>query len=283
MKKYHIPTAPVRGLRPTWTAALEYLETAPIPIVVKADGLALGKGVIDRPDPARGGGGRPGHDGGQGLRRERQPRGHRGVSAPGPEVSVLSFTDGKTVVPMVSSMDHKRAGDGDTGPNTGGMGTVAPNPYYTDEIAQVCMDDHLPAHHARHERRGPPLQGVPLLRPHAHCRTGPRSSNTTAVSATRRPRWCCPCWRATCSPSCRPCANGTLAETEVKFPGPARLLRGAGLRGAIPRSTRRASPSLCPEDAGRPGALRRRGQAGGRRAHNRRRPGPGGYGPGGTP
>ena len=58
----------------------------------------------------------------------------------GPEVSVLSFTDGKTVVPMVSSMDHKRAGDGDLGPNTGGMGTVAPNPYYTEEIARECMD-----------------------------------------------------------------------------------------------------------------------------------------------
>ena len=86
----------------------------------------------------------------------------------GPEVSVLSFTDGKVVVPMVSSMDHKRIGDGDTGPNTGGMGTVAPNPYYTDEIARVCMDTiFLPTMRA-HERRGAHLQGVPLLRPHAH-------------------------------------------------------------------------------------------------------------------
>ena len=85
----------------------------------------------------------------------------------GPEVSVLSFTDGNVVIPMVSSMDHKRIGDGDTGPNTGGMGTIAPNPYYTDEIAKTLHGDDLPAHHARHERRGPHLQGLPLLRPDA--------------------------------------------------------------------------------------------------------------------
>ena len=124
MKKYHIPT------------------------VVKADGLALGKGVTVA------------------MTREEAEEAVRacmedkifGESGShivieefltGPEVSVLSFTDGNVVIPMVSSMDHKRIGDGDTGPNTGGMGTIAPNPYYTDEIAKTCMETiFLPTMHA---------------------------------------------------------------------------------------------------------------------------------------
>ncbi len=139
MKKYNIPTASYEVFD-DMDAALEYLKTAPIPTVIKADGLALGKGVIIA------------------MTREeacdavRSMMGDRvfGKSGDhivieefltGPEVSVLSFTDGKTVVPMVSSMDHKRAGDGDTGLNTGGMGTVAPNPYYTPEIAARCMEE----------------------------------------------------------------------------------------------------------------------------------------------
>ena len=121
----------------------------------------------------------------------------------GPEVSVLSFTDGKVVVPMVSSMDHKRIGDGDTGPNTGRHGHRAPNPYYTDEIAQVCMDTiFLPTMRAMNAEgrtfKGCLYFGLMLTE------KGPKSLNTTAVSATRRPRWSSPCWRATCSPSWRP-------------------------------------------------------------------------------
>ena len=138
MKKYGIPTAEYEVFENA-SDAIKYLETAPVPTVIKADGLALGKGVI--------------------IAQTRQEAvlavrsimedkvfgasGNKIVIEEfltGPEVSVLSFTDGKTVVPMVSSMDHKRAGDGDTGLNTGGMGTVAPNPYYTDEIAKICMD-----------------------------------------------------------------------------------------------------------------------------------------------
>ena len=139
MKKYGIPTASYEVFD-DMQAALAYLETAPIPTVIKADGLALGKGVIIAMtrDEAR-----------EAVRSMMEDKvfGASGDHVvieeflTGPEVSVLSFTDGKCVVPMVSSMDHKRAGDNDTGLNTGGMGTVAPNPYYTEEIAKQCMEE----------------------------------------------------------------------------------------------------------------------------------------------
>ncbi|MCQ2424495.1 MAG: phosphoribosylamine--glycine ligase, partial [Clostridia bacterium] len=119
--------------------ALAYLETAPIPTVVKADGLALGKGVIIAMtrDEAKAAVVSMMQDKAFGKSGD-----HIVIEEflEGPEVSVLSFTDGETVVPMVSSMDHKRAVDGDTGLNTGGMGTIAPNPYYTEDIAKDCME-----------------------------------------------------------------------------------------------------------------------------------------------
>ena len=138
MKKYNIPTAAYEVFS-DMDKAFKYLETAPIPTVIKADGLALGKGVIiaETRDEAV-----------SAVKSMMQDTvfGTSGDNIvieeflTGPEVSVLSFTDGKTVVPMVSSMDHKRAGDGDTGLNTGGMGTVAPNPYYTKDIEKECME-----------------------------------------------------------------------------------------------------------------------------------------------
>ena len=138
MKQYGIPTARYEVFTDL-EAALRYVETCPIPTVVKADGLALGKGVIiaQTREAAR-----------DALHSMMEDKvfGQAGSQVvieeflTGPEVSVLSFTDGETIIPMVSSMDHKRALDGDEGLNTGGMGTVAPNPYYTPEIAQVCMD-----------------------------------------------------------------------------------------------------------------------------------------------
>ncbi len=138
MKKYNIPTAEYEVFSDL-DAALKYLDTAPIPTVIKADGLALGKGVIiaETRDDAK-----------EAVRSMMEDKifGESGSNVvieeflTGPEVSVLSFTDGKTVVPMVSSMDHKRALDGDKGLNTGGMGTIAPNPYYTEAIAQECME-----------------------------------------------------------------------------------------------------------------------------------------------
>ena len=138
MKKYGIPSAAYEVFDNP-ESALSYLETAPLPAVIKADGLALGKGVIiaETREAAK-----------RAVRdiMEDKVFGKSGEKIvieeflTGPEVSVLSFTDGETVVPMVSSMDHKRALDGDKGLNTGGMGTIAPNPYYTPEIAKQCME-----------------------------------------------------------------------------------------------------------------------------------------------
>lgn len=138
MKKYNIPTAEYEVFD-DMEKALSYLDTAPIPTVIKADGLALGKGVIiaNTREEAK-----------AAVVSMMQDKmfGKSGDNIvieeflTGPEVSVLSFTDGKTVVPMVSSMDHKRAKDNDEGLNTGGMGTVAPNPYYTKSVADECMN-----------------------------------------------------------------------------------------------------------------------------------------------
>lgn len=138
MKKYGIPTAESEEFSSA-EEAVAYLKTAPYPAVIKADGLALGKGVIIAQN----------FEEAQAAVKEIMCDKVFGASGnkilieeflTGPEVSVLSFTDGKTIVPMVSSMDHKRALDGDTGLNTGGMGTVAPNPYYTQKVARECMD-----------------------------------------------------------------------------------------------------------------------------------------------
>ena len=138
MKKYGIPTAEYEVFS-DMESALSYLDTASIPVVVKADGLALGKGVIiaTTREEAK--------DAVKSMMLDKV-FGESGSNVvieeflTGPEVSVLSFTDGKTLVPMVSSMDHKRAKDNDEGLNTGGMGTIAPNPYYTDEVAKECME-----------------------------------------------------------------------------------------------------------------------------------------------
>lgn len=157
MKRYGIPTAKYETFD-RLADALTYLETAPIPTVVKADGLALGKGVViaNTREEAKN------------AVTEMMANGRFGRSGErvvieefltGPEISVLSFTDGHTVIPMVSSMDHKRAGEGDTGLNTGGMGTLAPNPCYTPAVAEVCMNSiFLPTIRAMREE-GRPFKG----------------------------------------------------------------------------------------------------------------------------
>lgn len=139
MQKYNIPTAEYKVFDNA-EEAIEYIkERNEFPTVIKADGLALGKGVIipENLDDAI-----------AGVKEIMEDKifGASGNNIvveeflTGPEVSVLAFTDGKCVKPMVSSMDHKRALDGDKGLNTGGMGTVSPNPYYTQEVAKECMD-----------------------------------------------------------------------------------------------------------------------------------------------
>ncbi len=139
MKKYNIPTAKYEVFESS-EKAIEYVKNSKLPIVIKADGLALGKGVTIAETL---------EDAINAVKSAMEDKifGESGNNLvieeflTGPEVSVLCFTDGKTIKPMVSSMDHKRIGDGDVGPNTGGMGTVAPNPYYTDDIAKRCMEE----------------------------------------------------------------------------------------------------------------------------------------------
>ena len=138
MKKYAIPTARYEVFDNP-DDALAYLRTASFPIVVKADGLALGKGVLIPQNLAEA------EEAVKSIMEDKVfgASGNEIVVEEfltGPEVSVLAFTDGTAIAPMVSSMDHKRAGEGDTGLNTGGMGTIAPNPCYTPEMAQRCMD-----------------------------------------------------------------------------------------------------------------------------------------------
>lgn len=138
MKKYNIPTAAYQTFD-DMKKALEYVDSSPVPTVIKADGLALGKGVVIAQT----------RDEAKAAVIEMMQDKKFGASGDkivveefleGPEISVLSFTDGTTIIPMISSMDHKRSGDNDTGLNTGGMGTVAPNPYYSEAVAEECME-----------------------------------------------------------------------------------------------------------------------------------------------
>ncbi|MET0017376.1 phosphoribosylamine--glycine ligase [Oscillibacter sp.] len=157
MKKYSIPTADYAVFSDP-KAALVYLKTAKYPTVVKADGLALGKGVLIPQTYAEA-------ESAVKAIMEDKVFGASGNEIvieeflTGPEVSVLAFTDGTAIAPMVSSMDHKRAGDGDTGPNTGGMGTIAPNPCYTPEIAELCMQTIFQPTLAAMRAEGCPFKG----------------------------------------------------------------------------------------------------------------------------
>ena len=158
MKKYNIPTAASETFTDA-EKAIAYLKNADYPAVIKADGLAAGKGAVIVND----------FNEAEKTVREIMVDKVFGASGnrilveeflTGPEVSVLSFTDGKTIIPMVSSMDHKRAHDNDEGLNTGGMGTVAPNPYYTEEIAARCMKEIFLPTVAALKAEGRPFHGV---------------------------------------------------------------------------------------------------------------------------
>ena len=195
MKTYGIPTAAYEVFDDA-AKALEYVKTAALPLVVKADGLALGKGVlicetreqaIDAVDSIMNDH-KFGKSGDQIVVEE---------FLTGPEVSVLCFTDGEALAPMVSSMDHKRAHDGDKGLNTGGMGTVAPNPYYTDEVATVCMDTiFLPTIRAM-KQEGRPFKGCLyfglMLTPN-----GPKVIEYNCRFGDPETQWCSRCWNPIC-------------------------------------------------------------------------------------
>ena len=214
MKKYHIPTAQYEVFT-DMEAALRYLDTAPVPTVIKADGLALGKGVIIAQTRQEA------KDAVQSMMQDKVfgKSGDQIVIEEfltGPEVSVLSFTDGETVVPMISSMDHKRAGDGDTGLNTGGMGTVAPNPYYTAEVAQRCMEEiFLPTIRAMkaEERtfRGCLYFGL-MLTPN-----GPKVIEYNCRFGDPETQVVLPLLESDLLTIMQATTNGTLAQTEVKF------------------------------------------------------------------
>ncbi len=214
MKKYNIPTAAYEVFT-DMDAAIAYLQTAPIPTVIKADGLALGKGVIIA------------------QTREEAIDAVKSMMADkvfgksgdqivveefltGPEVSVLSFTDGKVVVPMISSMDHKRAGDNDTGLNTGGMGTVAPNPYYTEEIAQECMESIFLPTIAAMNAEGRTFKGCLyfglMLTPN-----GPKVIEYNCRFGDPETQVVLPLLESDLLTVMQATTNGTLAETEVKF------------------------------------------------------------------
>ena len=241
MKKYNIPTAQYEVFNDL-DSALEYLDTAPIPTVIKADGLALGKGVIIAETR---------EDAKEAVRSMMEDKifGDSGNNVvieeflTGPEVSVLSFTDGKTVVPMVSSMDHKRAldgdkglntggmgtvapmvssmdhkraGDNDTGLNTGGMGTVAPNPYYTAEVAEICMEKiFLPTIDAMN-KEGRTFKGC-LYFGLMITADGPKVIEYNCRFGDPETQVVLPLLESDLLTIMQATTNGTLAETEVKF------------------------------------------------------------------
>ena len=214
MKKYGIPTAAYEVFT-DMDAALQYLQTAPVPTVIKADGLALGKGVIiaqtrqEAMDAVR-------------SMMADKVFGKSGDQIvieeflTGPEVSVLAFTDGNSVIPMVSSMDHKRAGDNDTGLNTGGMGTVAPNPYYTEDVAKICMDSiFLPTVAAMNAEnrtfKGCLYFGLMLTE------NGPKVIEYNCRFGDPETQVVLPLLESDLLTVMQAVTNGKLAETEVKF------------------------------------------------------------------
>ena len=214
MKKYGIPTAKYEVFT-TMDEALEYLKDAPIPTVIKADGLALGKGVVIAMtrDEA--------YDAVRSMMADKVfgESGSRIVIEEflsGPEVSVLSFTDGKAVVPMISSMDHKRALDGDKGLNTGGMGTIAPNPYYTEEIAEICMRDiFLPTINAMNAE-GRTFKGC-LYFGLMITKDGPKVIEYNCRFGDPETQVVLPLLDGDLLSIMQACTNGTLAETAVSF------------------------------------------------------------------
>ena len=214
MKKYGIPTAKY-AVFSDCDEALAYLETAPLPTVIKADGLALGKGVIiaqtkqDAQDAVL-------------AMMQQKKFGKSGENIvieeflEGPEVSVLAFTDGVCVKPMISSMDHKRALDGDLGLNTGGMGTVAPNPYYTEAVASRCMQEiFLPTIRAM-QQEGRPFKGC-LYFGLMITKDGPKVIEYNCRFGDPETQVVLPLLQSDLLTVMQATTDGTLAQTDVLF------------------------------------------------------------------
>lgn len=217
MKKYGIPTAGYEVFTDPGEALVHIREKGVYPVVIKADGLALGKGVLICQSEA---------EAAEGLKEIMQDKkfgasGDRVVVEEfltGPEVSVLAFSDGVTLKPMVSSMDHKRALDGDRGLNTGGMGTIAPNPYYTPQIAQVCMETIFKPTVAAMNAEGRPFKGCLyfglMLTP-----DGPKVIEYNCRFGDPETQVVLPLLESDLLAVMQAATNGTLAQTEVKFSG----------------------------------------------------------------
>ena len=214
MKKYGIPTAAYEVFTEP-AAALEYVKTAALPTVIKADGLALGKGVIiaqtrEEAESAV-----------KSIMEDKQfgDSGNQIVIEEfltGPEVSVLSFTDGKTVIPMVSSMDHKRAHDNDQGLNTGGMGTIAPNPYYTKAVADRCMEEIFKPTIAAMAAESRPFKGCLyfglMITPN-----GPKVIEYNCRFGDPETQVVLPLMASDLLEAMQACRAGTLAQTDIRF------------------------------------------------------------------
>ena len=243
MKKYNIPTAEY-AVFTDMAEALAYLETAPIPTVVKADGLALGKGVVIAETR---------EDAMAAVRSMMEDKvfGESGSSIvieeflTGPEVSVLSFTDGKVVIPMISSMDHKRALDNDKGLNTGGMGTIAPNPYYTEAIAEECMEKiFLPTMNAMNAEnrtfKGCLYFGLMLTE------KGPKVIEYNCRFGDPETQVVLPLLESDLFTVMKATAEGRLAETEVKFSDGAACCVIMASKG-YPQKYEKGCPMVLPE------------------------------------
>ena len=214
MKKYNIPTAEYETFT-DMEAALKYVETSKLPLVVKADGLALGKGVViaETKDEAK-----------AAIHSIMEDKifGDSGNSLvieeflTGPEVSVLAFTDGKVVKPMISSMDHKRIGDNDQGLNTGGMGTIAPNPYYTKDIADMCMERIFIPTLVAMNSEGRTFKGC-LYFGLMLTEEGPKVIEYNCRFGDPETQVVLPLLESDLLTIMQATADGTLAETEVKF------------------------------------------------------------------
>lgn len=245
MQKYNIPTAQYASFDDV-QKALAYIENQSFPIVIKADGLALGKGVIIAltkeeaiqaiqemmVDDKFG-------DAGKQIIIEEYLE--------GPEVSVLSFADGKTIVPMISSMDHKRAHDNDEGLNTGGMGAIAPNPYYTKEIAQEAYDTiFLPTLEAM-EKEGRPFKGC-LYFSLMLTKDGPKVIEYNCRFGDPEAQVVLPLLKSDLLEIMNACRNGTLQEEMVSFEEKASCCVVVASKG-YPESYEKGNPIYLNEEA----------------------------------